>query len=283
VNWIRSLVTVLAPLAASPAAVAHDWWLEPLSPVAAPGVTIEIAATVGVAWQGERVRRDPRRIRRFVAHDALGDRPVEGAPGADPLGTTVLRGVGTTIVAYESEPARAFLRAPEFEAYLAEEGLESILALRAERGHSERVGVEQYFRCAKSLLSTPGAPLVDRALGLPLELVADGDLSRLANGGEIRARIMWRGEPQSGVQVVALERGHATSPIVARSDKDGHVAFKLPHGGTWLLKAVHMQAAPPETRLDWESWWASLTFSSGTAPASAAPSPTAADVPAAIR
>lgn len=266
VNRLRPLLALLAPLALALPAAAHDWWLEPLPAVAAPAAAIELAATVGVAWQGERVRRDPRRIRRFIATDALGERPVDGAPGADPLGALVLRAPGTTVVAFESEPARAFLRPAEFEAYLKEEGLESILALRAERGHADRIGVEQYFRCAKTLVSTPAARLADRAVGLPLELIADGDLTRLAVGGELRVQLLWRGAPQPGVLVAALERQHAAAPVAARTDADGRVELALPHGGTWLVKAVHMVAAPAETRLDWESWWASLTFSAGSAP-----------------
>ena len=30
--------------------------------------------------------------------------------------------------------------------------------------------------------------------------------------------------------------------------------------GVWLIKAVHMIAAPPGSGAEWESFWASLTF-----------------------
>ncbi|MSR46804.1 MAG: DUF4198 domain-containing protein [Planctomycetes bacterium] len=252
--------TIATLLAATVPAFAHDWWLESPVRVAPVGTSIDVAAVVGVAWSGDRVKRDPRRIRRFVAHDAVGERVVEGEPGADPLGTFALRGEGTTVVAFESEPARLFLRAPDFETYLREEGLERIVTLRAQRGHSGRAGIEQYFRCAKALIRTPGAALTDRAIGLPLELVAKGDLTTLAAGGRLEVEVRWQGEPLAGVRVVAVARERPDAPIAACSDAAGRVAFELPAGGRWLVKAVNMVPAPAETRLDWESWWASLTF-----------------------
>lgn len=264
----RALVALVA--LALPAA-AHDWWLEPLVRDAEIGTKVEVAANVGIAWQGERVRRDPRRIQRFVAHDALGEREVAGEPGADPLGVIALRAAGTTVIAFQSEAARVFLRAPDFESYLREEGLDAIIELRAERGHAERVGLEQYFRCAKALVRTPAAELRDRAVGLPLELVASGDLAALAAGGSLAVELHWRDAPLAAARVVAIERDHPTSPIVARTDAAGKAEFVLPRGGHWLVKAVHMVEAPAATRLDWESWWASLTFDTGSGGSAIAP------------
>ncbi len=241
-------------------ASAHDWWLEAATSSTPVGSEVAVTATVGVAFQGDRVTRDPRRIRRFVALDAQGEQAVGGEPGSDPLGRFVVRAEGTTTLVFESEPARLFLRAPEFERYLKEEGLDAIVAQRAQRGESQKMGLEQYTRCAKALVRTPGAPLLDRAVGLPLELVALGDLAPLAAGGKLALTVQWRQTPLAGVNVVALERDHRDAPITACSDEHGRVELALPHGGFWLVKCVHMAPAPAETRLDWESFWASLTF-----------------------
>jgi len=267
-RFAPSLFACLLAVALAPRAAAHDWWLE-VGGGAAVGESVDVAATVGVAFAGERVARDPKRIRRFVALDAQGERPVDGAPGSDPLGRVELRAAGTTLVAYESEPARLFLRAPEFESYLREEGLEAIVAKRAARGESAKMGLERYSRCAKALARTRGAPLLDRSVGLPLELVAEGDLASLAAGGTLRARLLWNSKPLAGALVVAIERGHPDAKVAARSDADGNVALVLPRGGFWLVKTVHMVEAPAETRLDWESWWASLTFDVAPPPAAA--------------
>jgi uncharacterized GH25 family protein len=48
--------------------------------------------------------------------------------------------------------------------------------------------------------------------------------------------------------------------ITARTDSKGHVTLRLPQDGIWLIKAVHMVAAPAGSDADWASFWASLTF-----------------------
>jgi len=263
-------------------ALAHDWWLEPKSFAPKAGAAVEVHGRVGVAFRGDLVARDPRRIVRFAAFEATDEREIDGAPGADPLGTFTPRRGGLAILAYESTPANLYLRAPEFEEYLKEEGLESIVSLRAERGQAVKMGLERYVRCAKALLVVaPGAAAAgalpaaaaapeegDRAVGLPLELVAETKPAALASqafddGGTFAAQLLWRGRPLEGALVCALERDHPDAVLKLRSDARGRVAFALPRRGVWLVKAVHMVEAPKESRLDWESFWASLTFAVG--------------------
>ncbi len=45
-----------------------------------------------------------------------------------------------------------------------------------------------------------------------------------------------------------------------RSDPPGRATFDVSRGGDWLIAAVHMVPAAPETGATWESFWASLTF-----------------------
>jgi uncharacterized GH25 family protein len=73
-------------------------------------------------------------------------------------------------------------------------------------------------------------------------------------------RIVFERKPLSGALVVAMNRDDPEKQLSARSDEKGRVAFDLPRGGAWLVKAVHMVAAPARSGADWESLWASLTF-----------------------
>jgi uncharacterized GH25 family protein len=269
--------------AAAPLAAAHDWWLEPSRTSARSGDPIDVTLWVGARFRGDRVARDPKRIERFVALDAQGALDLVGEPGAEPAGHFLARAPGTTIVVYHSKPASLFLRAPEFEKYLAEEGLERIVALRAERGQSQKMGLERYCRCAKALVEVDGAggpetPRGDREVGLPLEMLALDDPCALADGGELKLRITFGGKPLEGALVMALEHDHPDEILKERSDADGRVGFRLPRGGAWLVKSVHMIEAPKETKLDWESYWASLTFSTSpaTQPGAAPPASTRA-------
>ena len=57
-----------------------------------------------------------------------------------------------------------------------------------------------------------------------------------------------------------MNRLNPSEKLTARTDNDGRVRFRLPPGGMWLVKAVHMVPAPAGANADWASFWASLTF-----------------------
>jgi len=53
----------------------------------------------------------------------------------------------------------------------------------------------------------------------------------------------------------------SVGPVVqGRTDARGHVRLVLPHGGEWMLSAVHMVPSRDPRTSDWESFWSSLTF-----------------------
>jgi uncharacterized GH25 family protein len=133
--------------------------------------------------------------------------------------------------------------------------------LRARRNQTNSDAREVFSRCAKSLLlsgtQTEGA---DRPLGFTLELVALRNPYALRPGDELPVSLTYEGRALSGVLVVAMNRANPAAKISARTDKNGRVALKLPQGGMWLIKAVHMTPAPAGSNADWASYWASLTF-----------------------
>ena len=255
-----------AQFAVLSAASAHDLWLEPTRFALVVGQTVGVRILVGQDGVGEAVAWSPAMIDRFVAVDAARRRPVLGRPGADPAATFRVEQAGSQLVSYHSLPIAIELEADKFNAYLKEEGLEPILALRAERGQSGAKGREQYVRCAKSLLrglpqAGPAGPAQgDRILGLPLELVAERDPGSLPAGEDLPVRVLYAGRPLAGALVVAVQRGRPESRQAQRSDAEGRVRFKLGPGAVWLVKAVHMTAAAAGIDADWTSHWASLTF-----------------------
>jgi uncharacterized GH25 family protein len=81
----------------------------------------------------------------------------------------------------------------------------------------------------------------------------------LRSGQDLPVRLTYEGRPLPGALVVAMNRANPAAKVTARTDKNGQVAFKLPQGGVWLIKAVHMVPADG-TNADWASFWASVTF-----------------------
>jgi hypothetical protein len=274
------LVAGAVVLLAAPAA-AHDFWIDPSTFTPPVGAVVAVRLRVGERHAGEPVPRDPERIVRFELVGPLGDAPrkekVPGFAGWEPAGQARPTAPGLHALVYRSTPVPITLPAEKFEAYLAQEGLDAVLAARAARGDRAEPGREIYSRCAKALLdvgggaaaagsrpagatSSSGPRAADRPLGLTLELVAERDPYRLAPGGELPVRLLYRGEPLAGALVMAIPADEPTAPLSARSDRRGGVAFRLGRGGRWLVKAVHMIPAPAGSGADWESLWASLTF-----------------------
>jgi len=255
------LKAVVLFLAAAPLA-AHDFWIEPTSFRPEVGVVVGFALRVGEGFRGDPVPRSDERIVKFVLASSAGERPIDGVAGADPAGAAPIREPGFQLAGYRSRTSRVDLPAEKFEKYLKEEGLETIIALRAKRGESGKPSKEIYSRCAKSLLDAGGSGTAgyDRVLGFTLEIVPERSPSEIRPGTPMPVRLLYRGKPLAGALVVARNRDEPGKPLSSRSNESGRVSFALPRGGVWLVKAVHMIPAPPRSGAEWESLWASLTF-----------------------
>lgn len=217
---------------------------------------------VGEHFRGEPVPRADRLIVRFVLSSAAGETPIGGLPATDPAGFVRISSPGFFLIGYRSNRTPITLEPEKFEKYLAEEGLDRVLEARAARDERGKPGKEVYSRCAKSLVAGNGSGQAgfDRILGLTLELVADSNPLKTRPGGKMPFRILYEGKPLEGALVKAIALEDPDNALSARSDAQGRVTFVLARKGVWLVKAVHMAPAPPETGADWESLWASLTF-----------------------
>lgn len=258
-------VVALAVLLAARAAHGHDFWIEPSSFRPATGETVALHLRVGERFAGEAVPRSDAMLERFVAVGPAGEERIPGRDGLAPAGTLVPGQTGLYTVGYRSRSTQVEIEAGKFESYLQAEGLERISSLRAARGRSATAGRERYSRCAKALLQAGDAAPepADAPLGFTLELVAGRNPYALAAGGELPVRLLFDGEPISGVLVTAFRREHADLPVAARTGRDGRVVLRLDEPGVWLVKAVHMVSLPPGGDAEWESWWATLTFALG--------------------
>ncbi len=260
----RALALAFVLAGVSPTLLAHDFWIEPSSFRPEVGSTVGVRLMIGQGFQGEPLPRNPALITRFVLVSAGGETEIGGRPADDPAGLVRVDAPGLQIVGYRSRNSFVALEAAKFEDYLREEGLEAIVAERARRGDSQKGSRELFSRCAKALLfAGPGKPGgEDRDLGFTLELRAEKNPYGLRAGSELPVRLTYEGKPLAGALVTAMakNRGDAPEKLAQRTDKDGRVRLRLPREGAWLIKAVHMVAAPADSGADWQSLWASLTF-----------------------
>jgi uncharacterized GH25 family protein len=259
----RQLVRLLFFISLAPVQLpAHDMWIEPTTFSPEPGQIVGVRLRVGQDLLGDPIPRDPALIKQFTVTDATGRRPLVGRDGSDPAGFLRVAAPGLLVVGYTSNPSAVELPAKKFNQYLKDEGLDAIVALRASRNQTGAGAHELFSRCAKSLVlaGSPGPAQGDQALGFPLELVAERNPYALRMGQDFPVRLTYEHRPLAGALVIAMNRLNPAQKLAARSDRDGRVRFRLPVGGMWLVKAVHMLPAPAGTNAEWMSYWASLTF-----------------------
>jgi len=257
-----SALLFAAPLAG------HDFWIEPSTFRPRVGSVVSARLVVGQKFRGEPLPRNPAMIVKFVLVDDSGERPILGRAADEPAGSVAIERAGLQLIGYRSLNNPLSLEPAKFDEYLREEGLERIIEIRAKKGESQKPSRELFSRCAKALLSAgdAGRAGFDRNLGFTLELVPERNPYALKGGEDLPVRLTYDGKPLPGALVAALPFDSPDHKLSQRSDASGRVTFRLPKAGIWLVKAVHMVPAPPETGADWQSLWASLTFEIPAAP-----------------
>jgi uncharacterized GH25 family protein len=243
-------------------------WIEPTTFAPESGEIVGLKLRVGQNLLGDPLARDSQLIKQFIVDDGTGPKPVVGRDGGNPAGFVRASQPGLVIVGYYSNPSSVDETAEKFNGYLKEEGLDAIANLRAQRNDVNSQVRELFSRCAKSLLlsGSPRNAQHDRALGFPLELVAERNPYALGAREELPIRLTYQNRPLPGALVIAMNRRNPGEKLSARTGLDGRVHFRLRPGGMWLVKAVHMVAAPAGTNAQWQSYWASLTFEGSADP-----------------
>lgn len=253
----RILIALAAAFVAAAALHAHDFWIEPSSFHPTPGAAVSIGLRVGEQFAGDPVARSPF-IERFTVIEGDREEEISGIDGQDPAGWIQASGRVPSIIVYRSKPSPVELPADRFEAYLRENGLEKIIALRRTRGEQNEPGREIFSRCAKSILNGRiRSSAITKPVGLPYEIVPEDPVISTA---PFRGRVLFDGKPLAGALVTATFRDDPRVRLQMRSNPQGRFAFTSPRRGVWLVTSVEMVKAPALSRADWESLWASLTF-----------------------
>ncbi|MBZ0110960.1 MAG: DUF4198 domain-containing protein [Thermoanaerobaculia bacterium] len=268
---LAGLLTCIATAAAPFPSLGHDFWIQPATHRPDVNQPLFLWLKVGDPFRGANVAYLEPRVERFSVYGSDGSEiPAVPLETKDPAGLVRLTSPGTYEVAYLGRPQEHVLGGPRFESYLREEGLLEISRLREQNGETDRTAREQFMRCAKAELrvrseSTPtstshlgGLSGSIDPIGLPLELLATRD------GGQSEpeayaVRLLFQGQPLSDALVVAIPESAPQARLEGRTDDDGRILLRLERG-VWMIKSVHMEAAPEGSSADYFSWWASLTL-----------------------
>lgn len=254
--------TLAATFASASLASAHEFWLQPDDFTPASNSIVRLHLMVGDGFPGEVVARNPDKLLRLTALTTRGSAEIPGRPGADPAGMLRVAGDDMLTVIYLSGNSSVTLDAQKFENYLKTDGLEHVIAQRAQLGQSALPGREVYARCSKSLLRVGAGSSDGFALdaGLPLELFPLSNPYELKPGSAISFRLDYLDAPLADRLVVARRQSDPGTLISARTDSLGQVSLTLPDAGMWMISSVNMDPAADPAAADWQSYWASFTF-----------------------
>lgn len=257
---LSALLGMATPVAA------HEFWIEPANFRPPAGKLLDVRLFVGQHFRGDTMIYLPESFERFVTVNTRGTRNIPGLPGDDPAARLTPADPGLLLIAYQSTRYSLDMDAATFESYLEKEGLDSIRALRTQRGERGKPVRELYSRFAKSLLAVGGSDGgldARRPIGLRLEIVPQTAVYQLRPGQGLEVQLLYENRPLANAQLLAFSKKKSKTPLMQRTDAQGRARFVLPYPDVWMLSAVHMIPAPANAKADWESFWASLSFETG--------------------
>jgi hypothetical protein len=245
-------LVVVAPLCA------HDLYLMPRQFRPAPGDSLLISAHVGDGFPESEGPLDPQRL--VESRWSTGE-SIEGwrILGKATHVVTQPSGPGSRYAVITTKPRRIELVPAKFESYLREEGLASILEWRERHQEAGSPGRELYSKYAKTLVTVGEASNGWRQpAGVAIEFVPEKDPACLRPGEILPVRLLLHGRPLEDTQVaVSWDGGHR---VAGRTDAAGRIVVPIEAAGRHRLRSVTMKRVGPGKDVDWESFWASLTF-----------------------
>ena len=256
----------------APALQAHEFWFQPIASPQVPGTTVTLRLEVGELFTGEAAgfsQGSTQSLRLITSKTNQDLRPFlpEGNPEAEV--SLMLEVPGTHLLAYDSAPQHVTLEAEKFHAYLRDEGLDFIKAMREKAGTDSQPGRERYRRHIKTLIQvgTPSKPgraadsTYATRVGQRLEIFPLRNPLTLLPGAALPIRIEFDNKPLAGALVKAWHK-HKSQLLTIRAttSAQGLAEFNLPYGGDWMISVVHMVPVTDEDGVDWESLWGNLSF-----------------------
>lgn len=262
---MRSLILLAALTLAALPARAHEFWISPVFYSIAPEDQLLADLRVGETFKGNASSFVPQRFARFdlVVGDSV--TPVEGRLGDRPALAMAPPQEGLVVVVHQTaDLALNYAEWQKFVNFVEHKDFKGTLDAHAARGLPQTGFKELYSRYAKSLIAVGDGAGADREVGLLTEIVALANpyTDDLSSG--LPVRVLYQGAPRPDAQVEVFDKAPDGTTTVAlyRTNADGEAQITVTPGHEYLIDAVVLRAADPETQRGavWESLWASLTL-----------------------
>ena len=257
---MKTLISALFLICSGLAASAHELWLEAEEWQVSAGDAMRLHMRNGEKLKGLDLAWFENRIDRLERIAGGAVEQIQGRMGDVPA-VQVPAVVGLNVVLYQSPPSKLTYDSwAKFENFLNHKDLAWAFDVHAARGWAEEGVTELYTRHVKALVGA-GAGGADGPTGMETEFVALAD--PYAGGlAAMPVQLFYQGKPRADAQIEIFARDAAGEVTVslARTDAEGRADIPVVAGYMYLLDAVVLREAKPDSGVLWESLWAALTF-----------------------
>jgi hypothetical protein len=243
---------------------AHEFWLEPEDFHLEAGDRLVANGKVGQTLEGEVLGYYPEATVHFDLTRGADSAPVTGAVGQIPAVDMAVLGPGLNVLRFQSSNYQVTHETlADFASFLEDWDQEWAMQTHLDNDLPQTGIREVFFRYAKALVEVGDGAGDDRALGMPLELVALDN--PYAATGPIELELRLKGEPLADGSVKVFRRAPDGAVTVAPLRTDARGRFAAPgEPGLYLVNAVYLDLASERMQMflgaSWQSLWASMTY-----------------------
>lgn len=244
---------------------AHEFWLQPQQYLFSAGDEINIRFKVGEGFAGENWKGNNERVQELKLYYADVTDNLKTALCSDE-GDSVqfsLFEEGTAMVTFNSVNSYLELKAPEFNAYLLEDGLTSAIEYRKEHNETDSMSRELYQRSVKTIIQVGSrkTDICKKQTSLPLDIIPLSHPYALSNNQVMKIKILFKGQPLANAKMrVWNKMPDAVTDTSFISDANGEISFPVTTGGEWMVSCVNMIHLNDDPKAQWQSYWGSLTW-----------------------
>jgi len=252
-------------LLAGSAAQAHDFWMEAGPYYSEPGKTVDISLHIGTQFVGDTQPNIYNWYDDFSLYSGSNVSEIEGNLGDDPAGRFTPSQPGTYLIGHQTTFTFIEIEPEIFNKYLREEGLDNAIRFRQVHNLTNTPAKENYIRHAKLLIQSGTDFELDdslREIGYILEITPLQNPYKLRKGEKLDLKVLYRGQPAPDLLLIAFSKNQPQRLQNIRTDSNGLATIALDEEGPWLAKAVKILRLENQNA-EWQSHWASLTFSIG--------------------
>jgi uncharacterized GH25 family protein len=263
-----AVVALLLAVVCAATLSAHDMFIKLDSYFLAPGDTLRVPILNGTFTKSENGIEFERVSQVLLLSPGGFSSPAPLAWTIQRSDSTTQFGVvlakpGTYALGVSTKPRELAQKADAFNAYLKEEGITDILALRQKNGQMKWPARERYSKNVKAVFQVgeDRTPQVNMPFGSSAEVVPLDNPYVGQRTGVVRFLCLVGSKPVAGMTVLvgsqlANEKPHEISLV---TDANGVIGVHITRKGRWYVKFVKMVRLTGG-EVDYESRWASLTF-----------------------